>query len=131
VEEIDFQPAASNGGENYGWNIMEGDECYEAETCDTSGLTMPVHTYLRVGGNCSVTGGHVYRGAAYPTMQGVYIYADYCSGTFWGLQRGSGGWENVELYNGNLSITSFGTDEAGNLYAVDQFNGAAYLLSTP
>jgi glucose/arabinose dehydrogenase len=130
VEEIDFQPASSNGGENYGWNIMEGDECYEAETCDTSGLTMPIHTYLRIGGNCSVTGGDVYRGDAYPTMQGVYIYADYCSGTFWGLQRGANGWENVELYRGNLSITSFGNDEAGNLYAVDQFNGAVYLIST-
>jgi glucose/arabinose dehydrogenase len=131
VEEIDFQPASSNGGENYGWNIMEGGECYEAETCDTSGLTMPIHTYLRVGGNCSVTGGDIYRGDAYPTMQGVYIYADYCSGTFWGLQRGANGWENVELYQGNLSITSFGNDEAGSLYAVDQFNGAVYLISTP
>jgi glucose/arabinose dehydrogenase len=129
IEEVNVQPASSSGGENYGWNIMEGDECYDAATCDTSGLTMPVATYRRIQGNCSVTGGMVYRGARYANMQGVYFYADYCSGRLWGLRRNGGTWENQLLLEAPVSITSFGEDEAGNLYAVNYTEGTVMTVT--
>ncbi|MGH9204833.1 MAG: PQQ-dependent sugar dehydrogenase, partial [Vicinamibacterales bacterium] len=94
-EEINFQPASSSGGENYGWRIMEGAHCFNPGSgCDQSGLTLPVAEYGRQGG-CSVTGGYVYRGSALPEWQGVYFYADFCSGEVWGLLRNpDGNWES-------------------------------------
>lgn len=77
-EEIDYQPAASTGGENYGWRIMEGTRCYNPSTgCPTSGLTLPIYDYATSEG-CSVTGGYVYLGSAYPALQGRYFFADFC-----------------------------------------------------
>jgi hypothetical protein len=69
---------------------------------------------------CSVTGGYIYRGAAFPSLQGLYIFGDYCSGTIWSLQRdASGTWEQRKLLDSALSISSFGEDEAGELYVTD------------
>lgn len=76
-EEIDFQPASSPGGENYGWNIMEGSQC-AIGPCETPGLTAPIHTYGRDDGG-SVTGGLVYRGSAIPSLVGTYVYGDFVS----------------------------------------------------
>ena len=128
-EEIDRQPASSSGGENYGWNIREGYECFEAPPgCASENLTAPVHVYERQEGR-SVTGGYVYRGGVYLRMHGVYIYADYETGKIWGLQRHAGGYQNVELLDLGLgaSITSFGEDEAGELYMAD-ISGIIYRL---
>jgi hypothetical protein len=82
-----------------------------------------VAEYGRDGG-CSVTGGYVYRGAAYPSLQGVYLFGDYCSGRVWTLDRpgGSGDWRMVEALNDGLQISSFGEDEAGEVY-VTTFSG--------
>jgi glucose/arabinose dehydrogenase len=120
-EEVNFQPASSPGGENYGWKIMEGLVCYGASTCDTSGLVMPVHVYpTRQQGNCSVTGGYVYRGSSLPDFYGVYIFGDYCSGRVWGLLPGSGdSWEHALLFETGASLTSFGEDENGEIYLVN------------
>lgn len=116
LEEIDFQPAGSQGGENYGWRIMEGDRCYNAGTCDRAGLTLPVATYGRSQG-VSVTGGEVYRGARHPDLVGLYLYADYGSGNVWGLSRdGEGRWRNAIVGNVGTGTTTFGHDEAGELY---------------
>ncbi|NLE75662.1 MAG: hypothetical protein GX605_02770, partial [Chloroflexi bacterium] len=97
-EEIHLQPAASRGGENYGWDIMEGSHCFEPrEGCDTSGLALPIAEYDHTQG-CSITGGYVYRGARYPQLQGIYLFGDFCSGRVWGLQRQpSGDWRTAEL----------------------------------
>ena len=78
AEEIDFQPASSQGGENYGWSVMEGLRCVNAG-CSMAGLTLPVHEYSHTGGDCggSVTGGHVYRGNRSPGLRGTYIYGDF------------------------------------------------------
>jgi len=62
---------------------MEGMHCYGASTCDRTGLTLPVAEYDHSLGNCSITGGHIYRGSAYPALRGVYLYGDYCSGRIW------------------------------------------------
>ncbi len=118
-EEVDYQAAASPGGENYGWNIMEGFHCYPADPCDQTGLTLPVVEYEHTQGNCSITGGFVYRGVDYPNMAGIYFYADFCTGSMWGLERGAGTWQNSLLYDATFSISSFGEDEAGNLWVAE------------
>src|SRR5690606_25763845 len=87
LEEIDFQAAASPGGANYGWNILEGPDCFipAAGCVPPPGYVPPVAYYDHTLG-CSVTGGFVYRGPpGNPGLQGLYIYGDFCSGRIWGL----------------------------------------------
>jgi glucose/arabinose dehydrogenase len=135
-EEVDYQPASSPGGENYGWPILEGEECYQAATCDETGLTRPVavyhHDHAGAHQNCSVTGGYVYRGAAFAAMQGIYFYADYCSGIIWGLQHEGGAWIYQELLDTGAFISSFGESESGELFLTDHATGTVYqVLATP
>ena len=112
-EEIDLV----EGGKNYGWNIMEAQSCFSPGSgCDQSGLELPVMVYSHDEG-CSVTGGYVYRGSALPSLQGAYVYGDFCSGKIWGLRYdGSSVTEHKLLVDSDLWITSFGEDLAGNLY---------------
>ena len=120
-EEIDFQPAGDPGGENYGWNIMEGDRCYPPGTvgCNRTGLALPVFVYDHSLG-CSVTGGHVYRGSAIPSLQGVYLFGDLCSTRIWGIRKNGAAWDNALLADSTtLTITTFGEDESGNVYVVE------------
>jgi len=131
-EEIDFLPAAeaAAGGQNFGWNIKEGDACYNAETCDDTGLTVPVFVYSHEEGGCSVTGGYVYRGSAVPSLVGTYLCADYCSGLVWGIgPDGSGGFAVSTPVESGLSISSFGQDEAGELYVTDIGGGGVHRLT--
>jgi glucose/arabinose dehydrogenase len=130
-EEVNFQPVSSPGGENYGWNIMEGEECYNATTCDTTGLTLPVHAYERVGfpDECAVTGGYVYRGADHTELGGIYIFGDFCSGRIWGLQQNGVDWVHQLIASTTLRISSFGEDEAGELYVADMTGGEIFKLS--
>jgi hypothetical protein len=107
-EEIDFQPGDSSGGENYGWNILEGLVCYLTSNCDDSGMTAPVQVYSHGSGNCSVTGGFVYRGSSEPGLQGIYFYADYCSGKIWGLVNENDIWSSKDLLNTDFNISAFG-----------------------
>jgi glucose/arabinose dehydrogenase len=129
-EEVDFQPAASPGGENYGWRIMEGAHCFGDPACNTAGSVLPVAEYDH-GQGCSITGGFVYRGQAYPRIQGVYLYADFCSGRLWGLKNDNTVWQNTLLLTEPHSISSFGEDEAGNLYAADLAAGIVYEIVAP
>jgi len=126
VEEVNFQPSASTGGENYGWKLREGFEEYSGEPLDT--LTDPIWQYEHGANGCSVTGGYVYRGAAVPSLIGAYVYGDYCSGRIWTLRPGSdGSWVNQELFATDYAITSFGEDADGELYVLDR-GGAIYRL---
>lgn len=114
-EEIDFQPSLSLGGENYGRDCREGLHDFESVGCPSTGFVDPVQEYGRNLG-CSVTGGVVYRGRVFPRMQGIYFYGDYCTGCIWGLIRGAdNGWQNQQLIDSKLLISSFGEDEAGNI----------------
>lgn len=125
-EEINFQPAGSAGGENYGWSITEASHCYDADTCDRTGLTSSVAEYDHDNG-CSVTGGYVYRGQQ-PALQGIYFYGDYCSGRIWGTARDAGGgWQSKELIQSDVQISSFGETEDGELLLMD-LGGAIYRL---
>jgi glucose/arabinose dehydrogenase len=120
-EEVNFQPASSNGGENYGWSCKEGTHDYpvtRVDNCDSLDLVPPVAEYDHSQG-VSVTGGFVYRGTEFARMQGVYFYGDFGSGKIWGLRHNGERWENVELADTNYSISSFGEDEEGNLYLAD------------
>lgn len=118
-------------GANYGWNTMEGSHCYSPATgCNQSGLTLPVVEYDHSQG-CSVTGGYVYRGNLIASLQGYYVYGDYCSGNIWALKYdGSVVTENILLVDSGLSITSFGEDLAGNLYILDRQGGIYTLVET-
>src|SRR5438132_1445888 len=117
-EEVDFQPAASAGGENYGWRRMEGTLCYNPSSgCNDGTLTLPILEYDHSLG-CSITGGYRYRGGRFPQLAGRYFYGDYCSGRIWnGIQSGQT-WSSAQLIDTALRITSFGEDEEGELYVV-------------
>jgi len=133
VEEVDVQQAGSPGGQDYGWNIMEGPGCYNSVICSTAGLTPPVAAYDHSQG-CSVTGGVVYGGSALPALQGIYFYGDYCSGRIWGLRRKGAGWETAELVapgNPPVNITTFGEDEAGNVYVANYASGEILKILSP
>jgi glucose/arabinose dehydrogenase len=134
MEEVDFQPASSKGGENYGWNILEGTLCYPNGPCTPPANYSPPVTTYEHGVNdttgCAVTGGYVYRGSTYPSMQAIYFYADYCSGKIWGLQKDNSGWHSQELLDTNYNFSSFGVDQAGELYITD-LNGGIYHITTP
>ena len=128
-EKIDYQPATSQGGQNYGWNILEGYECYRAPNCDDHGMTQPIHVYAtHMEGSCSVTGGYVYRGPLYPGMTGIYFFTDYCNGKIWGLRQESGIWVSQELLANPARPTTFGEDEAGFMYLADAQSGILYRI---
>lgn len=126
-EEIDFQPAGTPGGQNYGWSRYEGDALFKGG--DKDGLTFPVVEYAHDSGNCSITGGYVYRGSALPDLVGKYLFADYCSGWIWSTyQKTPGSWYTAQLLKTDLLITTFGQDQAGELYVGDSKTGAIYKL---
>jgi glucose/arabinose dehydrogenase len=129
-EEVDFQAAGSKGGLDYGWNIMEGLHCYKPQTgCDESGLVRPVFEYDH-GEGCSVIGGYVYRGKAIPPLQGLYLFADYCSTTFWSLQRADdGSVKAAQVGEVPEGINAFGEDESGEMYFVTDQDGTVYKLA--
>jgi glucose/arabinose dehydrogenase len=128
-EEIDFQPATSIGGENYGWRRMEGTHCYSPSTgCDTRNLVLPVIEYNHSGGACSVTGGYVYRGASSPRLQGMYLYGDYCNGKIWSATRNGPAAPVIrQLLDTAFLISTFGEDLNGEVYVAD-INGSVYRL---
>jgi glucose/arabinose dehydrogenase len=118
-EEVDVARAGTSG-ENYGWNTMEGNHCFNPPSgCTKTGLTLPVAEYGHDAG-CTVIGGNVYRGTAQPALTGGYFFGDYCSGTIWAIDPGSDALrEPTVVREGSASLSSFGEDEAGELYATD------------
>jgi glucose/arabinose dehydrogenase len=127
-EEVDFQPAGSAGGQNYGWHILEGFHCFISTNCNApSGYVSPVVEYDHNAGDCAIAGGYVYRGNAYISMQGIYFYGDNCSGRIRALVNNGVNWQSGELMDTPYSISSFGEDEAGNLYLAD-LGGAIYQI---
>jgi len=124
-EEIDYLPAGSQGGANFGWSIMEGNHGYDGES--QPGLLLPAAEYSHSEGGCSVTGGYVYRGAM-PEWRGIYLYGDYCSGKVWGLFLSNGSWQSQVIFETGITITSFGQDESGEIYLASD-NGSVYILA--
>jgi glucose/arabinose dehydrogenase len=105
-------------GGNLGWRVFEGEQCsgLDADRCGDSGFIAPIVTYqTHAGGRCAVVGGYVYRGARGALPDGTYVFGDFCSGEIFSL---AGGVFNVLLPESGVTITSFGEDEAGELYVV-------------
>jgi len=145
-EEVNYVPVATRPPLNFGWPIMEATHCFGSADCEQTGLWMPVAETDHQG-NCSLTGGYVYRGQAFPELDGVYLFGDYCSGKIWatlpdpdveseplteqGPAQSTSERRTVELLDTNLSINSFGEDEAGELYVVDHRGGAVSRIVIP
>ena len=124
-EEIDYLPAGSQGGANFGWSVMEGNHGYNG--APRPELILPVAEYSHNEGGCSVTGGYVYRGSM-PEWNGIYLYGDYCTGTVWGLILSGAGWQSQVMFDTGVTITSFGQDESGEIYLASD-NGNVYHLT--
>ena len=123
-EEIDVARAGV-GGTNYGWNRMEGSHCFRPRSgCEDPALTLPVTEYAHEVGGCTVIGGAVYRGAAQPLLAGGYLFGDYCSGLMWAIDPATDGpVEPTLVGDTGATLSSFGEDEAGELYVTDLRSG--------
>lgn len=142
-EEVSQQLANSNGGENYGWDELEGLKCYDESgggsncnlppICDFSGKTMPAIVYAHADNPAyqAVTGGYVYRGLGSPPLTGKYIYADYGSGDIWAAEKNGGNWVIEHLTDTDYLISTFGEDEDGEIYFShnSDVDGAIYKIS--
>jgi glucose/arabinose dehydrogenase len=131
VEEIDVGLASRRGGENYGWNVTEGSQCYSPSGgCDRTGLTPPVYEYTHSEG-CSVTGGVVYRGCRVPDLAGTYFFGDFCTGLVRSFRLANGQATDVRDWTAGLrginSPSAFGLDADGEVYVVD-YDGEVYRL---
>lgn len=124
VEEVDI---VTRGG-NYGWRVLEGTRCTNngPASCSTPGFIPPIFEYTHTGGRCSITGGYVYRGAKSSLPPGSYIYGDYCTGEIFLLI----GTTQQRLLDTNLNISSFGEDEAGEIYVVG-LGGTLHRIKNP
>lgn len=131
-EEVNYQMADSEGGENYGWSCWEGNHAFKAD-CDLNDapLVYPIVEYPHNSDPCSgtVIGGYVYRGRLFSNMYGKYFYADYCKGTIGTIFQENSEWVNKELVTFNpFSYTSFGENWIGELFLADASKGIIYLL---
>ena len=122
-EEVDFEPAGSPGGRNYGWKVMEGSLCFSTDACPDTvppcgspAYTLPILEYDHEDERCSITGGLVYRGSALPQLYGAYLFGDICNGQLWAAQRKGGRWEVRELSARAQYVTSFGEDSRGEVW---------------
>jgi len=130
IEEVNIHYANTPAGENFGWRRMEGSACFiPLVTCNfDNNLTLPEFQYIHSQGRCSITGGYVYRGSILQSLYGDYIYGDFCSGEIFRASSDDRKiWATSVFLETNLSITTFGEDEAGELYVAD-LGGAVYQL---
>ena len=136
-EEIDYQPASSHGGENYGWRLMEGFHHFDPldqQNCaqpmiSPVMLTLPITEIVHPNAE-AIVGGYVYRGSQYPQLQGVYFFGDNVTQKIWAAKQvAPGNWASELKLDTSLSISSFGEDEGGELYAVD-LNGQVYKIAS-
>jgi glucose/arabinose dehydrogenase len=126
-EEVNFEPWGAAGGNNYGWDVMEGAICNDddpapAPSCGDISLVQPLHDYSHTNGNCAITGGYVYRGVT-QDMVGQYFFADFCSGGVWSLDALTGEGTNWTQALGEAAgkpdqLVSFGEGGNGDLYVL-------------
>lgn len=130
-EEISFQPA-SQGGLNFGWRLREGRHCFNPPSgCNLGSLTEPILEYANVPDSCggAVIAGYRYRGARYSQLQGVYFYADFCTGRLYAATESGGNWTALGPRQTNFNFTSFGEDEAGEIYFTSLAPGALFRIN--
>ena len=124
-EEVNFVPPAAQSGANYGWPRFEGTDRFKDRSIDESKLVTPVLTYP-LDGNCAVTGGYAYRGEV-NTLQGVYLYGDFCGGVVKGFRLDQGQPVDQKDYFEVERIASFGEDSGGQVYVVS-LSGPVYKI---
>jgi glucose/arabinose dehydrogenase len=124
-EEVNFQPAGS-GGRNYCWNLKEGPAILSSVPCTIGIPTDPILFYDHTAGNCAVIGGYRYRGSRFPALAGTYFYGDLCSHRIWGGVQSGGTWTSSPLLIAGFQFSSFGEDEAGEVYVL-QYSSSATL----
>ncbi len=136
-EEINFEPAGSRGGRNYGWKVMEGSLCFSTDACpatvppcNSPAYTLPILEYDHGDERCSVTGGLVYRGSDLPDLYGSYLFGDICNGQLWAAQRQGDRWEVRELSVRAQYVTSFGEDSRGEVW-LTTLDGRLLKLAPP
>jgi uncharacterized repeat protein (TIGR01451 family) len=134
-EEVDFEPAGFAGGRNYGWNVMEGFACFSsacsgAPACNSPLLTLPIFDYDHGGGRCAVIGGYRYRGTQVSGLAGTYVYGDLCTGVISGATF-SGTWTTAPLLPSGFQISTFGEDQAGELYVANLNDNNVYRIVNP
>lgn len=144
-EEVNYHPFGTGSGLNLGWRLFEGFTCIgfgncptTLPGCDATGVyTDPILQYTHGGGNCSITGGYVYRGCAIPEAQGRYFYADYCTAFIRSTEVVGGVASTPIVHTNDLNpgpgqniqtINSFGEDRHGELYIVDQVGGEVFKI---
>jgi glucose/arabinose dehydrogenase len=127
IEEIDIVKR----GHNYGWKVMEAEECFKSVNCDKEGLALPVWSYPQGGETGrSVTGGHVYRGRKLSALTGKYVYGDYVTGNIWTLTAGQNGkYDNAFLVQHPGLVASFGEDANNELYVCSYSDGKIYAFT--
>jgi glucose/arabinose dehydrogenase len=124
-EELNFVAAGEGAGANFGWSDFEGRHPFNRSSAP-AGMVEPFFEYPHRSGDCSVTGGYVYRGEAVPALEAVYVFGDFCTGRMWASWRdAAGSWQTVEFLQAGFQLSAFGEDEAGELYAVD-YRGTIY-----
>lgn len=131
LEEVNVQKATSKGGENYGWRCYEGTKTYDTAGCkEASAFTAPAFEYAHEEGRCSITGGYVYRGSGISSLEGSYIYGDYCTGEVFAAKQADSKWEQTLILKTPYMISTFGQGSNGELYMADTKAGAVYQLAT-
>jgi glucose/arabinose dehydrogenase len=131
-EEVDFEPAGSGGGRNYGWDMFEGNSCFTAP-CNATGKVFPILEHTHSGDLFfAITGGYVYRGTKSSALRGYYVYGDYSNS---GIKAASTAdfvtWTTEPLVSGPGNHSTFGEDEAGELYVVNRIAGVLYAIDGP
>lgn len=129
VEEINFQPASSDGGENYGWRLKEASQCFNPpEDCGDPSLVSPVLEYQHDDDGRSVTGGYVYRGIDFPQLDGLYFYGDWMTRELFFARKSSGVWNQMGTVDTPHRISAFGENEHGELYIAAYFGEAIFRI---
>lgn len=129
-EEVNFQPAGSSGGENYGWRCYEGNAEFNLAGCGSaSNYTFPIHDYVQEP-ECAVIGGYVYRGTAFPEMQGHYLFTDFCTGRMRSLIPDGNEWTIFNHESAPALLSTFGEGSDGELYVIGYIDGTIYHLTS-
>jgi glucose/arabinose dehydrogenase len=129
-EEVNFQPATSKGGENYGWRCYEGAQVFNDKGCkDAATYVKPILQYDHGDRRCSITGGYVYRGKAFPALDGNYFYGDYCNGQIFYARKVKSAWQSTLGKATTMQISTFGEDSAHELYVADYVRGTLFQIT--
>lgn len=127
-EEVNFQPAESKGGENYGWRCYEGTHEFNLEGCSgVNTYTPPIVEYNHDDGRCSITGGYVYRGSQ-AALDGKYFYGDFCGSQLYYAVKDGDAWQQMLALDTDFAISTFGTGSDNELYFADYDKGGVYRI---